>query len=80
MPAQPETLAVLGTGTSPMYTVTFHPDGDRLAASGASGQVTLWSLDETAATGAICDDVGDAITEREWQLHLRDRPYVPPCG
>lgn len=79
VPAQPETHAVLGTGTSPMYSVAFHPDGDRLAASGASGQVTLWALDEVAAMGAICDDVGDAITEREWQVHLRDRPYAPPC-
>lgn len=31
----PEVLAVLGTGTSPIYAVAFHPDGDRLAASGA---------------------------------------------
>ncbi|MGM0616785.1 MAG: helix-turn-helix domain-containing protein [Actinomycetota bacterium] len=79
-PAQPTTVAVLGTGSSPMYTVAFHPDGGRLAASGASGQVTLWALDEAAAMEAICDDVGDAITEREWQVHLRERPYAPPCG
>lgn len=80
VPAQPKTLAVLGTSTSPMYAVAFHPDGDRLAASGASGQVTLWTLDEVAARDAICDDVGDAITENEWQVHLRERPYAPPCG
>ena len=78
--AAPEVLAVLGTGTSPMYAVAFHPDGDRLAASGAAGEVTWWSLDEAGATEAICRDVGDAITEREWQVHLRDRPYAPPCG
>ena len=78
--AAPEVLAVLGTGTSPMYAVAFHPDGDRLAASGASGEVTWWSLDEAGAMEVICRDVGDAITEREWQVHLRERPYAPPCG
>ncbi len=76
----PEVLAVLGTGPSPMYAVAFHPDGDRLAASGAAGEVTWWSLDEAGAMEAICRDVGDAITDREWQVHLRDRAYAPPCG
>ena len=78
--AAPEVLAVLGTGPSPMYAVAFHPDGDRLAASGAAGEVTWWSLDEAGAMEAICRDVGDAITDREWQVHLRDRAYAPPCG
>jgi len=78
--AAPEVLAVLGTGTSPVYAVAFHPDGDRLAASGAAGEVTLWSLGEAGAAAAICRDVGDAITDREWQVHLRDRAYAPPCG
>ena len=76
----PEVLAVLGTGTSPVYAVAFHPDGDRLAASGAAGEVTFWSLDEAGAMAEICRGVGDAITDREWQVHLRDRPYAPPCG
>ncbi|MFU8841422.1 MAG: helix-turn-helix domain-containing protein [Nitriliruptoraceae bacterium] len=79
-PAAPRELAVLDTGASPIYTTTFHPDGQRLAAAGAAGQVWLWNLDEEAAAARICSRVADGITTDEWRIHLRDRPYDPPCG
>lgn len=79
-PAEPRELAVLDTGASPVYTVAFHPDGQRLAAAGAAGQVWLWTLDEAAAAERICSTVADGITADEWRIHLRDRPYEPPCG
>ena len=71
--------AVLGTGTSPMYTVGFHPQRDLLVASGTDGQVRLWELDTDRAATAICEAIGTVITEEEWSLHLPDRPYSPPC-
>jgi WD40 repeat protein/transcriptional regulator with XRE-family HTH domain len=79
-PDAPQELAVLDTGASPVYTTTFHPDGQRLAAAGAAGQVWLWTLDEEAAATRVCARVADGITTDEWRIHLRDRPYEPPCA
>ncbi|MFP4233946.1 MAG: helix-turn-helix domain-containing protein [Nitriliruptoraceae bacterium] len=79
-PAAPQQIAVLGSDPSPVYTVGFHPDGRRLAAGGAAGRVWLWTLDEEAAIERVCAPVVDGITAEEWQVHLRDEPYEPPCG
>ncbi len=78
-PTEVTRVAVLGTGTSPMYTVAFHPERDLLVASGADGLVRRWELDTAQAAEAICARVGEVITEEEWSLHLPERPYDPPC-
>lgn len=79
IPSEPELQATLGTGTSPLYTTSFHPSGDLLAASGADQRVRLWHLDDQIAIDRLCDGAGDPLTEVEWQLFLTDRDHAPPC-
>ena len=78
-PTEVRRQAVLGTGSSPMYTVAFHPERDLLVASGADGLLRRWELDTDLAAAAICAGVGDVMTEEEWSLHLPERAYDPPC-
>ena len=79
-PTDPQVQAVLGSGTSPLYTTSFYPSGELLAASGADQRVRLWHLDERVAIDTLCANAGDAITREEWTLFLPDRDYAPPCG
>lgn len=79
-PSAPVALGTLNASEGPVYATTFAPDGRTLAAAGADEVVFLWDVDPAVATSRLCEQVGDAITEQEWALHLADEPYDPPCA
>lgn len=78
--ASAEPWATLTTHDGALFTAEFSPDGSRLAAGGTGRAVDQWLVDPDAAAAEICATVGARLTEAEWDLYVRDRPYDPPCG
>ncbi|MCU1680891.1 MAG: hypothetical protein JWQ81_1630 [Amycolatopsis sp.] len=68
--------AVSGPNTG----ITLSPDGKFLAAAGDDNAVRIWSLDATHAQQRICSDTSGVLTPEQWQQHLPQLDYKPPCG
>ncbi|OLZ51626.1 hypothetical protein BS329_15275 [Amycolatopsis coloradensis] len=77
--AKPAHQATLSLGIKAMFTLAFQPGTRVLAAGGIDRKAFIWNTDPAAAETNICSDVGDTISEQEWNRYIPARPYQPPC-
>jgi hypothetical protein len=42
--------------------------------------VRLWDTSAAAARAAVCANLGQPLTEAEWQSHVPGVPYRQPCS
>jgi WD40 repeat protein len=57
----------------------FSPDGHTLAIAQDNGTVQLWETDASRAINRICHATGSTLTRQQWQQHIPELPYDPPC-
>ena len=79
-PASPSLIATLTGPAGHVYSVAFAPAGGQLAASSDDGTVHLWDTNPATAEAAICADLGQPLTTREWSAYVPDVPYHAPCS
>lgn len=78
-PDTPVLVANLHVSVAQLFVANFSPDGTMLFGAGADRLVYAWPTNSVDATTALCDRVGDAITDDEWELYLPELRYAPPC-
>ena len=79
-PAHPSLIATLTGPSEHIYSVAFSPSGAELAASGYDGTVHLWDTNPETAQAAVCADLGQPLTPKEWTANAPGVPYRPPCS
>ena len=57
----------------------FSPDRHTLAIAQDSGTVQLWETDVSRAVDRICEATRNTLTRQQWQRHVSELPYDPPC-
>jgi WD40 repeat protein len=62
-----------------VYSVAFTPSGTQLAASSDDGTVHIWDTSPAAAQAAVCSDLGQPLTSREWATYMPGLGYRTPC-
>jgi len=62
-----------------VYSVAFSSDGHTLATGNQGHEVHLWETDTDRVITEICGTAGATITRAEWDRHLPDQEYEPPC-
>ncbi len=62
------------------YVVAFSPNGRFLVSADAANTVHLTDLDLADAIDRVCTVTHGVLTAAQWQLHLPDLPYQPPCA
>ncbi|WP_187414683.1 caspase, EACC1-associated type [Nonomuraea sp. PA05] len=71
--------ALLGHG-APVYSVAFTSDSSRLLSGGKDGTARLWRLRRPADPfSAVCEQLGEPMTQQEWTQYLRDEPFEQVC-
>lgn len=58
----------------------FSPNGRYLVSADAADTVRLTDLDVDDAIGRICAVTRAVLTPAQWQTHLPNLPYQPPCA
>jgi WD40 repeat protein len=56
------------------------PSGAFLATTSDDNAVRLWDLSEDTAARHICSTTAGTLTAQQWQEHIPQVPYQPPCG
>jgi WD40 repeat protein/transcriptional regulator with XRE-family HTH domain len=80
-PAQPALTATLSGLPGHVFSVVFSPDGSQLAAASYDDDtVRLWDTSPAAARAAICANLGQTLSPREWASYLPGVPYRAPCS
>ncbi|HWG01157.1 MAG TPA: helix-turn-helix domain-containing protein [Trebonia sp.] len=79
-PARPSLIATLTGPAGHVYSLGYSPDGSQLAATSDDGTVHLWDTSPAAAAAAICADVGQPLSQREWSAYVPNVPYHAPCS
>ncbi|MFF8985318.1 hypothetical protein ACF08E_18260 [Streptomyces globisporus] len=59
--------------------LAFSPDSRTLAATTDDGVATLWDLDVESSINRICAASSGALGKEEWERHVVQPPYDPPC-
>ena len=82
--ADPTSPAAIGQPmaifTSSGTALAFSPDGRFLVSADSANTVRLTDLNIDAAIQRICAITGGVLTRQQWDLHLPDLPYQPPCA
>jgi WD40 repeat protein len=80
-PGKPQRLASVSDVTAFFaYPQVFSPDSRTLATTtGDSANVRLLDLDIDRLTRYFCS-TGTTITRDQWEQHIPELPYQPPCG
>jgi WD40 repeat protein len=78
-PANPSLIAALTGPDGHVYSVAFTPSGTQLAASSDDGTVHIWDTSPAAAQAAVCSDLGQPLTSREWATYMPGLGYRTPC-
>jgi WD40 repeat protein len=80
-PAHPALTATLSGLPDHVFSVVFSPDGSQLAAASFDDDtVRLWDTSPAAARAAICANLGQPLSAREWASYLPGVPYRAPCS
>jgi WD40 repeat protein len=59
---------------------SFSPDGNFIATASTDAVVRLWDLDIDHVIHRICAATQGILTSQQWQQHLSQLSYEPPCG
>jgi len=79
-PAHPAPIATLSGLPGHVFSVAFSPDGSQLAAASYDDDtVRLLDTSPTAARAAICANLGQPLSPREWASYVPGVPYRAPC-
>ena len=76
----PSLITTLTGPAGHVYSVAFSPTGGQLAASSDDGTIHLWATDPEAARAAICANLGQPLTKKEWSAYVPDVRYHAPCS
>jgi WD40 repeat protein len=80
-PAHPALTATLTGLPGHVFSVAFSPDGAQLAAASYDDDtVRLWDTSPAAARTAICGNLGQPVSPREWASYVPGVPYRAPCS
>ena len=71
--------ATLNPDVGVIYTVTYSPTQDLIAAGGSSKQSVQLLADPAAAAKLVCESVVDPISPAEWAVHVPGVTYRSPC-
>ena len=78
--AHPALTATLSGLPGHVFSVAFSPDGSQLAAASYDDDtVRLWDTSPTAARAAVCANLGQPLSAREWASYVPGVPYRAPC-
>jgi WD40 repeat protein len=79
-PAHPQRVgSPITTGTDATGVVASGSGNDVLVTAGGDGTVRMWTLDATHAIRRICADTYRVLDSRQWQQHIPQFSYAPPC-
>jgi WD40 repeat protein len=80
-PARPALTATLAGLPGHVFSVAFSPGGSQLAAASFDDDtVRLWDASPAAARAAICGNLGQPLSPREWVNYVPGVPYRAPCS
>jgi WD40 repeat protein len=80
-PAHPALIATLSGLPAHVFSVGFSPDGSQLAAASYDDDtVRLWDTSPAAARAAICGNLGQPVSAKEWASYVPGVPYRAPCA
>jgi len=80
-PARPALTATLTGLPAHVFSVAFSPGGSQLAAASFDDDtVRLWDTSAAAARAAVCGNLGQPLTPREWASYVPGVPYRAPCS
>ncbi|MFC9607395.1 WD40 repeat domain-containing protein [Streptomyces niveus] len=65
--------------TAAVRSVAFTPDGKTLASASEDFSVRLWQLNADRASEQICAITKDALTPQQWEQHIPQLSFDPPC-
>jgi WD40 repeat protein len=78
--AHPALTATLSGMPGHVFSVAFSPGGSQLAAASYDDDtIRLWDTGPAAARAAICANLGQPVSPREWASYLPGVPYRAPC-
>jgi hypothetical protein len=63
-----------------IYSISYSPAGDKLAASSNDGSVHIWDTSPLAARAAVCGSLGTPLSAQEWADRVPGIPYQVPCS
>jgi WD40 repeat protein len=63
-----------------MSDLRFTPDGTAIVEVYETGEGLIWPMSPDIWKKRACAVAGRTLSEREWQLYLRGRPYAPSCA
>ena len=80
-PAHPALAATLSGLPGHVFSVAFSPDGSQLAAASHDDDtVRLWDTSPAAARAAICGNLGQPVSPKQWASYVPGVPYRAPCA
>jgi WD40 repeat protein len=59
--------------------VAFGPNGRFLVTGYRDGTMSIWDTDLADLARRLCRDIGQVVSQSEWDRILPGVPYRPPC-